>query len=105
MRFRALVLAAPAALFAAPMAQAQQPLKVRIAWVVPVGNSPTILYETPSILKHKGKSYDIELIRFQGTPPMIQALGAGELDIALFAFSSLALAIQNANMSDLRVIA
>jgi sulfonate transport system substrate-binding protein len=97
------------ALFAFPLAlasaQAQQPLKVRIAWVVPVANSPTILYETPSNLKHKGKSYDIELIRFQGTPPMIQALAAGELDIALFAFSSFALAIQNANMEDLRVIA
>jgi NitT/TauT family transport system substrate-binding protein len=36
---------------------------------------------------------------------MIQALGAGELDIALFAFSSFALAVQNANMQDLRVIA
>jgi NitT/TauT family transport system substrate-binding protein len=105
MRFRTLVLAAAAALFGMPAAQAQQPLKIRIAWVVPVGNSPTILYEIPSNLKHKGKSYDIELIRFQGTPPMIQALQAGELDIALFAFSSLALAIQNANMTDLRVIA
>jgi ABC-type nitrate/sulfonate/bicarbonate transport system substrate-binding protein len=106
MRFRAIVLAMAAlAWFGAPAAQAQQPVKIRIAWVVPVGNSPTILYEIPSILKHKGKSYDIDLVRFQGTPPMITALQAGELDIALFAFSTFALAIQNANMQDLRVIA
>src|SRR4051794_23715573 len=100
MRFRALVLAVKGVLFGGTAAQAQQqqPLKIRIPWLVPVVNSPTILYEIPSILKHKGKSYDIELIRFQGSPPMIQALQAGELDIALFAFSSLALAIQNANM-------
>ena len=85
MRFRTLALAAMAAVgFAATTAQAQQPVKIRIAWVVPVANSPTILYEIPSILKHKGKSYDIDLVRFQGTPPMITALQAGELDIALF---------------------
>jgi sulfonate transport system substrate-binding protein len=106
MRFRTFALAAMAAVgFAATPAQAQQPVKIRIAWVVPVANSPTILYEIPSILKHKGKSYDIDLVRFQGTPPMIQAMGAGELDIALFAFSTFALAVQNANMQDLRVIA
>ena len=106
MRFAALVLAAVTGVwFGVPVAHAQQPVKIRIAWVVPVANSPTILYEIPSLLKHKGKSYDVDLVRFQGTPPMIQALGAGELDIALFAFSSFALAVQNANMQDLRVIA
>jgi NitT/TauT family transport system substrate-binding protein len=80
-------------------------LKIRIAWTVPVANSPTILYETPSTLKFRGKSYDIDLIYFQGTPLMITALQAGEVDIALLAYSSLALAIQNAGMEDLRVIA
>ena len=107
MRFRTFALAAMTAvgLAATTAAQAQQPVKIRIAWVVPVANSPTILYEIPSILKHKGKSYDIDLVRFQGTPPMITALQAGELDIALFAFSTFALAVQNANMQDLRVIA
>ena len=39
-------------------AWAQQPPKIRIAWVVPVANSPTILDEKPAILKFKGKSYD-----------------------------------------------
>ena len=86
-------------------ALAQQPLKIRIAWTVPVANSPTILYEMPENLKFKGKSYDIELIYFQGTPLMITALQANEVDIALLAYSSLALAIQNAGMEDLRVIA
>ena len=106
MRFRTFAFAAMMAVgLAATTAQAQQPVKIRIAWVVPVANSPTILYEVPSILKHKGKSYEIELVRFQGTPPMITALATGDIDIALLAYSSLALAIQNANLSDLRVIA
>lgn len=108
MRLTKWMLAAAAALpllFGSGAGQAQQPVKIRIAWVVPVANSPTILFEKPEILKHKGKSYDVELVRFQGTPPMIQALAAGELDIALFAYSSFAIAVQNAGMQDLRVIA
>src|SRR5262245_2257134 len=106
MRFRAILLGMAIALGAgAPVALAQQPVKIRIAWVVPVANSPTILYEKPAILKHKGKSYEVELVRFQGTPPMITALATNEIDIALLAYSSLALAIQNANLQDLRVIA
>jgi len=34
--------------------------------------------------------------RFEGTSPVIPALAAGELDIGSLAFSSFALAIQNA---------
>jgi len=104
-RMTLLATAALLAAFGAGPSQAQSPVKVRISWVVPVNNSPTILFERPELLKHKGKTYEVDLLRFQGTPPMIQALGAGELDIALFAYSSFALAVQNAGMEDLRVIA
>jgi NitT/TauT family transport system substrate-binding protein len=105
MRFAALVLAAvTGAWIGAPLAHAQQPVKIRIAWVVPVANSPTILYEKPSILRHKGKSYEVELIRFQGTPPMITAL-ATPRSTSRCSPSSFALAVQNANLQDLRVIA
>lgn len=92
-------------MFGAGPSQAQQVPKIRIAWVVPVANSPTILWDNPALTPHKGKTYDIDLVRFQGTPPMIQALAAGELDIALFAYSTFAIAIQNAGMDDLRAIA
>src|SRR4029078_10820466 len=64
----------------------------------------TLLWEKREMLNHTAKTYDIDLLRFQGTPPMIQALGAGELDIALFAYSSFALAVQDAGLEDLRVI-
>ena len=84
---------------------AQQPAKIRIAWVVPVADSPSILYQTPATLHHRGKTYEVELTRFQGTPAMITALATNEIDIALLAYSSLALAIENANLKDLRVIA
>lgn len=88
---------------AAGHAQAD-PVKIRVAWVVPVGNLPTLVWEAP-IPNHAGKTYDPQLTYFQGTPQMITALGANQLDVADLAFSSLALAIENAGMTDLRVIA
>jgi NitT/TauT family transport system substrate-binding protein len=64
-----------------------------------------LLFEKKDVMRHYGRSYTVETVRFQGTPPMITALAAGELDIADLAYSSFALAIQNAGMDDLRVIA
>ena len=51
-----------------------------------------------------GRAGFAEATRFEGTPPVITALAAGELDIGPLAFSSFGLAIQNAHMDDLRVI-
>ena len=82
-----------------------EPVKIRVAYVVPVANWPSILFEKPGLAKHMGKSYTFEAIHFQGTPPMITALANGEIEIGDFAFSSFALAVQNAGMDDLRVIA
>jgi NitT/TauT family transport system substrate-binding protein len=47
----------------------------------------------------------MEDVRYQGTPPMIAALANGELEIAELAYSTLGLAIQNAGIGDLRVVA
>ncbi len=86
-------------------AQAQAPVKLRIAWVIPVANWASIIYEKQDLMTHYGKTYTVEPVHFQATPPMITALAAGELDIADLAYSSFALAVQNAGMSDLRIIA
>jgi sulfonate transport system substrate-binding protein len=95
--FGALVLGAGAA--------AAEPIKVRIAWVVPIGNWASIIYEKKELMPHYGKSYVAEPVHFQATPSMITALATGEIDIADFAFSSFAIAVENAGMSDLKVIA
>jgi len=80
------------------------PVKIRLSYVVPVGNWAPILFEHPGLARHLGKSYSFEAVHFQGTPQMITALGAGELEIADLAFSSFAIAVLNAGMTDLRVI-
>ena len=80
------------------------PLKIRVGWVVVPASTAPLVLEKKDILKHYGQSYVAEATRFAGTPPVINALAAGELDIGPLAFSSFGLAIQNAHMDDLRVI-
>jgi NitT/TauT family transport system substrate-binding protein len=91
--------------FGSVRTQAAEPVKIRLAWVIPLTNWGSLLFEKNDVMRHYGRSYTVETVRFQGTPPMITALAAGELDIADLAYSSFALAIQNAGMDDLRVIA
>jgi NitT/TauT family transport system substrate-binding protein len=80
-------------------------VKIRIGWIVAVANWPSILMEKPGLARHAGKSYVLEPVRFQGTPTEITALANGELEIADLAFSSFALAVENAGMDDLRIVA
>jgi NitT/TauT family transport system substrate-binding protein len=95
-----------AALLGSAMAAANaQPVKIRVAYVVPVANWASLLFEKPGLAKHQGSSYTFEAVRFQGTPQMITAIANNELEIADLAFASLAIAVQNAGMDDLRVIA
>jgi len=96
---------AAAALFGASAAQSADPVKIRISWVAPVTNWASIMLEKKDLARHLGKSYTLEPVRFAGTPPMVTALANGELEIANLAYSTLAIAIQNAGMDDLRIIA
>jgi sulfonate transport system substrate-binding protein len=93
------------ALCGAPSVCAQQPVKIRLSWVAPVSNWGSIWLEKKDLAKHLGKSYVLETMRFAGTPPMVTALASGELEVASFAYSTLGIAIKNAGMDDLRVIA
>jgi NitT/TauT family transport system substrate-binding protein len=86
-------------------AAAAEPVKIRAAWVVGVANWPSILLEKKDLAQHHGKSYTLETVRYAGTPLMITAMATGELEIGNLAYSSLALAIENAGLDDMRVIA
>ncbi len=81
-----------------------QPVKIRLSWVAPISNWGSIILEKKDLAKHFGKSYILEPVRFQGTPLIVTALANGEIEIADLAFSTLAIAIQNAGIDDLRVI-
>src|SRR5689334_19508300 len=97
--------AATAVLAAGGRARGQASLpKIRVGWVVVPASTAPLVLEKKELLSHFGRSYIAEATRFEGTPPVITALAAGELDIGPLAFSSFGLAIQNARLDDLRVI-
>jgi sulfonate transport system substrate-binding protein len=79
-------------------------VKIRASWTVPVANWASLLLEKKDLAKHMGQSYVLEDVRFNGTPPMITALATGDIEIGDLAYSSFALAVENAGMDDLRII-
>lgn len=81
------------------------PVKLRVAFIVPAGDAPLALLGKPGIAQHEGKSYTTDFQHFTATPPMITAIASGQVDIVPFAFSSFALAVENAKLTDLRIIA
>ena len=107
MRFLKLALAGACAfgLFGLGTANSAEPVKIRMSWVAPVSNWASIVLEKKDLAKYLGKSYTIESIRYQGTPQMITAIANNELEVSNLAYSSLAIAIENAGLSDIRVIA
>jgi sulfonate transport system substrate-binding protein len=81
-----------------------EPLLIRNSYVVPVANWEPFLVAKKALAKHWGTSYLMEAVHYQGTPQMITAMANGELEIANLAYSTLGIAIENAGISDLRVI-
>src|SRR5258708_13445671 len=91
--------------FAAAVGVRAEPLKLHQGWVVAGADAPLLMFDNPGgIAKHQGASYALDAIHFSGTPPMITALGAGEIELAALAYSSFALAVQNACMRTLRIL-
>lgn len=104
MRLRSIVGAVAALALAATAAQADA-LKIRMGWIAAPASLIPILFPAPDIAKHNGVSYTVEPTHFQGSPLQITALQSGQIDIAALGFSSFSLAVENAGMNDLRIIA
>jgi NitT/TauT family transport system substrate-binding protein len=104
MRLHKLALAGVCALLLTAGAQAAEPVKIRMSWVAPIANWGSIILEKKDLAQHLGKSYTLETVHYQGTPQSITGLANNELEVASLAYSSLAIAIENAGL-DLRVIA
>jgi sulfonate transport system substrate-binding protein len=99
-----------AALLAAGFATtaSADPVRIRIGWAqVPTQMTPLVaeLAKThPQLFPNLNKTYTYEPMRFQGSPPQIQAFAAGEIDVAAFGPSALALSVTNAHL-DPRIVA
>jgi len=104
MRVRAILAATIAAFLAHALSAQADPLKIRMGWIAAPASLIPILFPDPSIAKHNGVTYTVEPTHFQGSPLQITALQSGQIDIAALGFSSFSLAVENAGMSDLRII-
>ncbi len=89
---------------AATGARADEPFTIREAWAAIPGQLFPILMMEKEVLRHYGKSYVVDAVRMPGSGPQTTALASGDLQFALFAPAAFALAVQNAHMTDLRVI-
>jgi sulfonate transport system substrate-binding protein len=107
MRFYKLAVAGVCALalIGAATASQAEPVKIRMAWVAPLANWASVLLEKKDLMTHLGKTYTLETVHFRGTPPMISALANNQVEVASLAYSSFPIAVVNAGLSDLRVIA
>jgi NitT/TauT family transport system substrate-binding protein len=81
-----------------------EPLKITLGWVAP-GNWASIWLQKKDLARHFGQSYTVDPIHFPGTPPMITALANNEVEVANLAYSTLGIAIENAGLNDLRIVA
>ncbi|HLI21627.1 MAG TPA: ABC transporter substrate-binding protein [Stellaceae bacterium] len=81
------------------------PVKFRIGWIAMPASRAGYLMEKPELLHHYGQSYTVEAMHFSSTPAQLQALASGDLDIAQLGYSTLGAAVENAHMTDVRLIA
>ena len=89
-----------------PAALAQQPpVKIRAGWVSTPASLIPLIFAKPGLARHRDKSYTFEPIYYAASPLQITALTNNELDIAALGYSSFPLAVQNAGLTDLRILA
>lgn len=90
---------------AASAASAATPLAIREGWVSMTNVLSPMVFAKTDIMKQYGKSYTVEPVHFTGTSAELTALASGEVDFITIAYSSLGVAIENAHLDDLRVVA
>lgn len=87
---------------------AADPVRIRIGWAqVPTQMTPLVaeLAKThPELFHNLNVTYTYEPVRFQGSPPQVQAFAVNEVEVAAFGPSALALSVTNAHLEP-RVVA
>jgi NitT/TauT family transport system substrate-binding protein len=81
-----------------------EPVTIKVGWVVLTSSSVPLSLQKKELLHHEGQSYTIEPVLIRSTSAMVTALATGDVDVGTLAYSTLAFAILNAKLDDLRVI-
>jgi sulfonate transport system substrate-binding protein len=86
-----------------PVLAQADPVRLRVSYAVTPAQFTPLIVDT-GVTRHHGKSYNLEALRTPSSAVSLQAIGAGELELATFTFTQLGPAIQNAGMTDLRIV-
>lgn len=99
------LIAGLATLFASDaIARAAEPLDIKVGWVTMYASSVPLSLDKKVLLHHYGESYAITPVRMASTAAMITALATGDVNIGTLAYSSLASAVLNAKLGDIRIV-
>jgi NitT/TauT family transport system substrate-binding protein len=90
--------------FSATRAKAA-PLPMRVGWVSSPPSLVPVMFAKKELGRNNGKTYELKSVYFAGSSTGITAMQAGELDIVNLNFLTLPVAVQNAGLADLKVIA
>ena len=101
----AILLTAAALFGVAGDARCDEPVVIRAAWIATPASLIPILFDKAGLAKHQGKSYRFEPVYYASSPTQISAIASGELEIATLNFTPIPLAVLNAGLTDLRIIA
>jgi ABC-type nitrate/sulfonate/bicarbonate transport system substrate-binding protein len=82
-----------------------EPVKIRVGWIVTPAELAPIMFAKEGIARHNGVTYTVEPIHFRGSTLQVTAIQSDDLDIAAFGSNSFPIAVQNAGLQDLRIIA
>ena len=75
-----------------------EPVKLRVGYdVVPLHLAP-VIFKFPEVMRHYGKDYTVDFIRFRGSALQLQALATHEVDLAVLAYSTFATGILNGHL-------
>ena len=112
MKHRAIRNLAPACLAASALALlcvgragATEPLTIRSGYTVMTSGYSPLVLEKKEVLAHYGDSYILEPHHFQSTSLELTALAMGEADIISIGYSTFAVAVLNAHLDDIRIVA
>jgi NitT/TauT family transport system substrate-binding protein len=89
-----------------PLAAAHaDPLTIRVGWQGPPEKIIPMLAHRHDLAPHEGTSYTVQSMHFEASSAEITALATNDLDLATLGYSSFGLAIENAHLDDLRIVA
>jgi len=81
------------------------PVKVRAGWVGAPASIIPFMFAKEGLTRHNGQSYVLDPLYFNGSPLEITAMANGELEVGTLGYSTFSIAVLNAGLKDLKIVA